>query len=119
MKLKKNLIEILIFRQLPETNVIAKANAMAINNIPGKDKKQCNCTLTCQKSSPHSRLPVKAQITIKEIATRTRDTYAANESSQIRLVDKVKDIACMAAFENALITCHNVSINKLHCTCFW
>ena len=65
MKLKRNLIEILIFRQLPVTNIIAKANAMALNNIQGK----------CQKSSVHSRLPVKAQITIQKIvqehATRT------------------------------------------------
>ena len=83
MKLKRNLIEILIFRQLPVTNITAKGNAMALNNIQGK----------CQKSSVHSRLPVKAQITIQKIATRTRDTYAANESSQIRLVNKVKDIA--------------------------
>ena len=82
MKLKRNLIEILIFRQLPVTNIIAKGNAMALNNIQGK----------CQKSSVHSRLPVKAQITIQKIATRTRDPYA-NESSQIRLVNKVKDIA--------------------------
>ena len=83
MKLKRNLIEILIFRQLPVTNIIGLANAMALNNIPGK----------CQKSSVHSRLPVKAQITIQKIATRTRDPHAANESSQIRLVNKVKDIA--------------------------
>ena len=66
MKLKRNLIEILIFRQLPVTNIIAKGNAMALNNIQGK----------CQKSSVHSRLPVKAQITILKIATRTRDPYS-------------------------------------------